>query len=505
MSINIANRTFRQRWVLCFFAIMAILIYFPILNNSFISDDYDSLYRIVIEKRIIFKEFLRPLIDISFYFNYLLSGLNPWTYYLFNLVIHVLAAFMVYKVAALLPFFDNANNIFFSFTAGFLFLIYPFHSESVIWLTGRLSSMAALCAFAAIYFFFKSSFKKRNVYLAGMFFFVGLLAYESIILLPFILAVFAFFLINPRPQIRFSLIYMFAILSIYLIIRYVLSGNITSGYGDRIFAAPDISEYLVRCVKTAGRCFLPPIENPKYMLLASAITTVVFIAVNIGCWMKIKKNKAQIRSYSCLIIAFALSLFVPAAFGISTRTNEGDRLLYFPSAFFCVLISYLLFSAGSRIVLNKVVIITLAICFTFFNIKAVQTWEKASNASYAIINTCKENPTKRIVFINVPDELEGAFVFRNGFNKALVLNKIDTSSVMVSGYMNRLAYLACSSIISIDKYTDKWFFCPSTEVYKKDDFFSIYNIKTRSLHRIDRHSGLLFYWDKEKLNNVTLK
>ena len=38
-------------------------------------------------------------------------------------------------------------------------------------------------------------------------------------------------------------------------------------------------------------------------------------------------------------MAFALiSLLIPIAFGVSTRTSEGDRLLYFPSCFICMLL-----------------------------------------------------------------------------------------------------------------------------------------------------------------------
>ena len=81
------------------FAVVGFVIYAPLLGNAFLSDDYDSLYRIYIQKRILYKEFLRPMIDISFYFNYLISGLSAWSYYLFNILLHIINALLVFRFA----------------------------------------------------------------------------------------------------------------------------------------------------------------------------------------------------------------------------------------------------------------------------------------------------------------------------------------------------------------------------------------------------------------------
>ena len=80
-------QSFRKKTTVIFlFTAVGFVIYFPLLGNGFLSDDYDSLYRIYVQKRILYKEFLRPMIDISFYVNYLISGLSAWSYYLFNML-----------------------------------------------------------------------------------------------------------------------------------------------------------------------------------------------------------------------------------------------------------------------------------------------------------------------------------------------------------------------------------------------------------------------------------
>src|SRR5579863_164610 len=97
-------------FVILLFTVVGFAIYIPILGNGFLSDDYDSLYRIYIQKRILYKEFLRPMIDISFYFNYLISGLSAWSYYLFNISVHVINALLVFRFAAGFVLFSKKDQ-----------------------------------------------------------------------------------------------------------------------------------------------------------------------------------------------------------------------------------------------------------------------------------------------------------------------------------------------------------------------------------------------------------
>src|SRR5258708_40233361 len=126
------------------FAVGTLLIYFPVLGNGFLTDDYASLYRILVEKQMLYRESLRPLIDISFYLNWLASGLHPLGYYLFNLLVHAFTCYMVYRVAFDLPFFTSGRREAFALTAGFFFLVYPLHNDSIVLLFGRVFCFVAV-------------------------------------------------------------------------------------------------------------------------------------------------------------------------------------------------------------------------------------------------------------------------------------------------------------------------------------------------------------------------
>ncbi len=56
----------KDRYVILLFGILTFLLYFPVLGNGFLTDDYASLYRLLIEKRVPFGDASRPLIDIFY-------------------------------------------------------------------------------------------------------------------------------------------------------------------------------------------------------------------------------------------------------------------------------------------------------------------------------------------------------------------------------------------------------------------------------------------------------
>ncbi|HSC40518.1 MAG TPA: hypothetical protein VLD19_21695, partial [Chitinophagaceae bacterium] len=226
-------------WILVLYSLVAVVCYYPVLGNTFLSDDYDSLYRVLIEKRVIYKGFLRPLTDVLFYSNYLVSGLNPFSYYILNLLLHILCAFMVYRIALRLSLFDKDRQTSFAVVSGLLFLVYPFHNEGIAWLTGRIVSAACLCGLLALYWSLQEG-KPWRYFAAGAFvFLLGLTGYESIILLPFIIFVLNKAVLPSRRGLPAVIGAWTGIMLLYLVARFFLSGTVTSGYGQRIFSFSD--------------------------------------------------------------------------------------------------------------------------------------------------------------------------------------------------------------------------------------------------------------------------
>ncbi|XP_051580547.1 protein O-mannosyl-transferase TMTC2 [Myxocyprinus asiaticus] len=81
----------------------------------------------------------RPLCTLSFRLNYALSGLNPWSYHLINVLLHCAAAALFSSFSGLL-----LGSGRWSLLAGLLFAAHPIHTEAVAGIVGRADVGAAL-------------------------------------------------------------------------------------------------------------------------------------------------------------------------------------------------------------------------------------------------------------------------------------------------------------------------------------------------------------------------
>ena len=497
----------RKSWfVLLLFAAATSALYYPVLRNGFLTDDYAALYRILVQKQILHREMLRSWIDISFYFNYLLSGLDPFGYYVFNFGVHVLTCYMVYRVALQLRLFTDSRRYAFAWTAGILFLLYPFHNESVIWLSGRLSSMAAVFGLVAIYFYF-STRRPWNFVLAALCWIAGLFAYESIILLPLIILLMgAPEYYRDRLKLKRAVAAWFGAGIVYLLIRWTMAGNLFPDYGKGMLVNEKGNGYLIRVVKVLGRCFLPPMEASRMLMILFVLLVMVVVGGHFLLWRKIRGLGQAKWVYLLLWGVFFVALAPAVAFGVSTRTSEGDRLLYFPSCFLCLLLSAgLFFFVGKRGIRLALLVVMGAGSVLYISANN-RRWVFASQTATGILDTVKKAPG-RVVLVNAPDEWEGAYIFRNNFNSSLVINGIDTSKVIVEHYLMRLEYLGVAGAIQPGSTDSGWIIYPGTRIVRggRVDQFQVMGPDMRTRHVYDRRSDALYYWDKIRLKRLILE
>ena len=139
------------QWHLPLILIITFLIYIPALNAGFVNwDDPDY----VGENNFMIRDFrflpelitesvqgnYHPLTMISLAINFAISGDDPWSYHLFNLIFHLINCFLVYRLALLL----SKHNSLIAFVTALLFGIHPLHVESVAWVSERKDVLYAL-------------------------------------------------------------------------------------------------------------------------------------------------------------------------------------------------------------------------------------------------------------------------------------------------------------------------------------------------------------------------
>nr|WP_233843855.1 hypothetical protein [Dyella sp. 2HG41-7] len=100
-------------WLLLFALLITATVYWPGLSGGWLFDDYPNIvdnsgvqpheisvpaiWRAALSSPA--SEFKRPLASLSFAVNYLIGGLDPWTWKLFNLVTHLLNGVLVFLLA----------------------------------------------------------------------------------------------------------------------------------------------------------------------------------------------------------------------------------------------------------------------------------------------------------------------------------------------------------------------------------------------------------------------
>ncbi|MBI1912670.1 MAG: tetratricopeptide repeat protein [Deltaproteobacteria bacterium] len=105
-------------------------------------------------------DYYRPLLFTVYTFEYLLFGLQPWGWHLFNVIFHVVNSILVFLIAWRI--FGEAgdkekSNGVFALIAGLIFAVHPISAEPVSWLACVCELSYTLFSLLALYLFMLSS------------------------------------------------------------------------------------------------------------------------------------------------------------------------------------------------------------------------------------------------------------------------------------------------------------------------------------------------------------
>ncbi len=237
------------------YAVIGLMLAGPLLGNFYIGDDFD-LVRSFYGKDFsyfagLFADnwsadvwvdnnpaegtgFIRPLWIFSLALNLGLSAdAAPLPFMLFNSLLYVLAAYMLYLLGrALLP-----GSRFAVFAAGVWFLSQPVNVYLPGWISSRGDSMCLvlmLLSLLCLLPVYKGNTSRLLYVLSLVWFVMALYAKESAALLPFIIAAL-WWLYDEKPKSPGRAVKMlapfFTILLAYMGLRYHVFGNFTGGYG----------------------------------------------------------------------------------------------------------------------------------------------------------------------------------------------------------------------------------------------------------------------------------
>nr|WP_286180226.1 hypothetical protein [Arthrospira platensis] len=452
--------------------ILTAIAYGNIINSFFLSDDFNWIYQI--KTRGVFgvwttppDVFFRPLISLTLFADYQLWELNPLGYHLTNLFFHGLNAFLVYAMSRLL--FRGADlagkliNIF-SLVSGFIFIILHSHVEAVTWISARSDLVATCFGLAAFcgYLKYKETDNNRLFFISYILFFLGLLSKESVIIYPELVLLYELYnylnknnYINLLKILYLPLMYA-SVLPIYLGLRYLGIRQFLGGYGSGVHTNFNL-DIIQRGLASSLRIIIPPLPNipeENWVIFFAIFMTIIctFVVVCLcrqGVYILIAKLAIL------LLGLFGTSLLPVINIRISLSNTEGERLLYLPSAFLVILLVLVIGVSLARFrVLLAIQFMIISIILSYYLYSFNQNWNLAGNIAKQVIESIdQEIQGRRMFLINIPDNLNGVYIYRNGLYAAGQLFAESEIELLNNATFNNL--INPSNSLNVDRIGDR--------------------------------------------------
>lgn len=366
--------------------------------------------------------FLRPGTVLSLLADRAVWGAdNPAGFHATNLLLHMTACMLVLAVCRYA--FDLAGFRkpgLFSLLTACLFAVLPSHSEAVCWVSGRTDLLATVFGLAATLVFIRG----KTVF-ALLLYLAGILCKESILLLPVI------WMALPRANghgMRFPGDSALALApAAYLAFRCLA----TPGFLDGLAPGGQLSspgwspgENLFRA---AVRTILPPLPSgletaiSQFPPVIAIIPLLVLLALIVIVLVKRKPSRAVATALAVLLVCWLLALAPVLRIKVALFDTQSERLLYFPGVAFLLLSILLLVTlAGEGRLATGVLLAAIAAgCVSTINIS--RNWSRAGELCSSIAGELSTIPPGCTAIVNLPDNLNGAYVFRNGLEEAVAM------------------------------------------------------------------------------------
>ncbi len=331
-------------------ALICFGIYLNSLGNTFIFDDLHTIQNNLFIKNTAYipgffqgqytslplpKCMFRPLLLLTFSFNYIIGGLQPYGYHLINILLHFLNGAMLYSILKALNAKFSPNiadfskiNIFSGLYAivSILFITHPLHTETVSYITCRSDLLAT--------FFILSGFLSHIKNKSSLVFFSylgALLTKETALIFPLLLLACDFLAPEVKNKKKSWRLYaaVFLISAAYWLYRnYIFGLKLSQPINLSSPLRSFYSNILVQTVVTIFylRLFVWPhpltihhtlpnfnsLANPTVFISASLLLTIIILIF-------ISRKRLPLISLGlawyliCLIPKFYAVLYVTAA------------------------------------------------------------------------------------------------------------------------------------------------------------------------------------------------
>jgi hypothetical protein len=287
----------------------------------------------------------------------------------------------------------------------------------------------------SLYFAFEDQPRRLYLFAAAGFFVLALLAKESAVCVPFLILIAGAYWSRRRTighLLRVFAAYI-GILFAFIIIRAWSIGAIVGGYGTAQHLNFSPGWIRDRLLEAVVRSILPPLPIAWLSFLFKPLQSPIFylillpVAAGIGIATYTRRRrystaerKVQNRFLLALAGMFLVALLPVINLRLSLYETLGERFLYLPTVFVCILIAYVaaVLIRNTRAMLLLVLILAGLYSWSLYRTNLL--WREAANLSHTISREAADSASQPdVVILNAPDNLRGVPVFHNGLPEAI--------------------------------------------------------------------------------------
>ncbi len=291
--------------------------------------------------------YYRPLLLVSFFYDYAIGRLSPPAYHLTNLVLHLLAVYLLYRFLCL-----NTVPQKTAFFAALIFSVHPVLIHAVAWVPGRNDIL--LCVFTLL----SLNSLVRYLHYARpqqgiahvLFFMAALLTKESAVLLPLMFAAFYGYYKRSTDKKFIYFILAWLVLAVGLV---VVRGAVT---GQSLAPGSLISMAMIKNSVPAmllylGKAFYP-LQLSVMPTLAQASLIPGILALATLLFLLFKRGVADKKMAGLGLLLFFTMLIIPVLFSATEHyehriyTSMVGLLLFFTQLRFNYSSAYFKYALG---------------------------------------------------------------------------------------------------------------------------------------------------------------
>lgn len=313
-------------WVWLILISLSWLIYYPAINNFFLWDDFLWLYRgktLGTDPAQMFRSeglYFDPLVYLSFWLNYAMSGLNYKLYHATDITLHAINGILVSYFVKLISK-DNLPALL----SGIVFVSSFAASDAVFWSSSRVDLLAAFFSLVSIILFLKHLREnKPSLYAASVISYILALGAKGTPVVMPALLLFLTFVGEKRQRKDYWGLIPFAFIAIvYLGLLWFSSGEIKSPILKSGFF-PNFHNYSLALVAL----FIPERILPKLNLIYTFI--LIYGLLFLLLW-RITKAKNIYYIGLFMMLLFLIPVLMLADFKIASSNIDPYYLLASPS------------------------------------------------------------------------------------------------------------------------------------------------------------------------------